>query len=195
MYLKKIAVILVAGVTSLHASTVFAVDPASVPEKKRTTLGLYLTSAEAYGVATNENVLFVDVRTRAEVNFLGMPTVADANIPYMDLDQFYAWDERKANYRLDVNSAFLPALTQRLEDKGLGKNAKIVLMCRSGDRSAAATNFLAKAGYTNVYSVVDGYEGDMAKDGPRKSQRVVNGWRNSDLPWTYKLAKAKMYLD
>lgn len=193
--LKKFAIVATAGLLSLNAATAFAADAASVPEKKRTTLGLYLSSAEAHRLATSEKVFFVDVRTRAEVNFLGMATVADANIPYMELDQFYAWDESKDTYKLDVNSAFLTEINKRLQEKGMSKNDKIVLMCRSGDRSAAATNFLAKAGFDNVYSVVDGYEGDVAKDGPHKGQRVVNGWRNNNLPWTYKLAKAKMYLD
>ena len=66
-------------------------------------------------------------------------------------------------------------------------------IARSGDRSAAAANLLAQAGFKSVYSVVDGYEGDLAKDGPKAGQRVVNGWKNAGLPWTYKLDKAKMY--
>lgn len=44
----------------------------------------------------------------------------------------------------------------------------------SGDRSAAAANLLAYAGFKKVYSVVDGVEGDLAKDGPKAGQRVVN---------------------
>ena len=32
-----------------------------------------------------------------------------------------------------------------------------------------------------------------AKDGAKAGQRVVNGWKNANLPWTYKLDKAKMY--
>ena len=66
-------------------------------------------------------------------------------------------------------------------------------MCRSGKRSAKAADMLADAGYTKVYSVVDGYEGDKAKDGPDKGKRTVNGWKNSGLPWTYSLDKDYMY--
>jgi len=44
-----------------------------------------------------------------------------------------------------------------------------------------------------VYSVVDGVEGDLAKDGPKAGQRVVNGWKNAGLPWSYTLEKKKMY--
>jgi hypothetical protein len=41
--------------------------------------------------------------------------------------------------------------------------------------------------------VVDGFEGDMAKDGPKAGQRVLNGWKNAGLPWSYQLDKSKMY--
>ena len=44
-----------------------------------------------------------------------------------------------------------------------------------------------------MYSVAEGVEGDTAKDGAKAGQRVVNGWKNANLPWTYKLDKAKMY--
>jgi len=76
---------------------------------------------------------------------------------------------------------------------GLGKDTTIILMCRSGDRSAKAQDLLIQSGYTKVYGVVEGFEGDMAKDGPNTGRRAVNGWKNAGLPWTYKLDKAKMY--
>jgi hypothetical protein len=50
-------------------------------------------------------------------------------------------------------------------------------------------NRLAEAGFMQVGSVVDGFEGDMSKDG----RRSVNGWKNAGLPWSYKLDKARMY--
>jgi len=177
----------------LTTTTALAIEAASVPELKRTQLGLYLTSAEAYETATKEKLLFLDVRTRAEVNFLGIPTVADANIPYMEMDNMYSWDEKKGVFKLEHNSGFMTEVQQRLKQKGLDTNAKIIVLCRSGDRSAKAADLLAKSGYKNVYSVVDGYEGDVAKEGDRKGQRAVNGWRNTNLPWTYSLAKEKMY--
>ena len=71
----------------------------------------------------------------------------------------------------------------------LRKDCKVLLMCRSGDRPARAVDALAGAGFTNVYSVIDGFEGDMSPDG----RRSVNGWKNAGLPWTYKLDKAKVF--
>jgi rhodanese-related sulfurtransferase len=114
-------------------------------------------------------------------------------VPYMVEPPFREWDAAKSSFKLEPNPDFLPEVRRRLSAKELGPNDTIVLMCRSGDRSAAASNLLAEAGFKNVYSVVDGYEGDLATAGPQAGQRAVNGWKNAGLPWSYKLDKAKMY--
>lgn len=191
--MKPLTVVSLTACLMFATTAAVAIDASAVPEVKRTQVGLYLTSAEAYEVALREKVLFIDVRTRAEVNFLGMPTVADANIPYMELDNMYSWDEKKGVFKMEPNSGFVTEVQDRFKQKGLAPNGKIIVMCRSGDRSAKAADLLAKAGYQNVYSVIDGYEGDVAKDGEHKGQRVVNGWRNGNLPWSYSLPKDKMY--
>jgi rhodanese-related sulfurtransferase len=122
-----------------------------------------------------------------------MAQPADANVPYMVEPPFQQWDAAKSSFKLEPNADFIPEVRRRLSEKGLGPDDTIVLMCRSGDRSAAASNLLAEAGFKHVYSVVDGYEGDLAADGPKAGQRAVNGWKNAGLPWSYKLDKAKMY--
>ena len=173
-------------------SSVFAVDEKEVPEYKQTRAKLYITSREAFDeIQAEENkILFLDVRTQAEVEVVGMPTVADANIPYMFMSEPMTWDDDWGSFKMTRNLNFLDAVKQRLEEKGLTQNDKVFLMCRSGGRSASAADLLGEAGFTNVYSVVDGYEGDKAKSG----KRTLNGWKNSDLPWSYKLDKKKMYL-
>ncbi|MDX5333352.1 MAG: sulfurtransferase [Gammaproteobacteria bacterium] len=178
----------------VSASLVVAAQGADVPKKKQTTLGLYMSAKEAYDhmQAQGDKALFLDVRSHAEVNFLGMPTVADANIPYMQLSEWNAFDDKKQSYVMDVNSEFATQVERRLQAKGLGKDDTIIVLCRSGSRSAKAADLLAKLGYTRVYSVLEGYEGDKAKEGPHAGQRVVNGWRNQGLPWTYKLERNKM---
>lgn len=170
----------------------FAVDKKDIPEYKQTRAEQYLSSKEAYEeIQTNESkILFLDVRTRAEVAVVGMPTVADANVPYMFMAEPMIWSDDWENFEMTKNQNFLNVVKQRLEEKGLTQDDKVFLMCRSGGRSASAADLLSEAGFTNVYSVVDGFEGDKAKNG----KRILNGWKNSDLPWSYKLDKKKMYL-
>jgi rhodanese-related sulfurtransferase len=179
----------------LGSTAALAVDPASVPTPKQTKLGQYFSAQEAAGYLNNNasKTLFLDVRTPAELMFVGMPTIVDANVPYMVEPDFPTWDDAKSTLKLENNSDFVSEVRRRLSEKKLGPDTTIVLICRSGDRSAAAANLLADAGFKKVYSVVDGVEGDLAKDGPKAGQRAVNGWKNAGLPWSYALEKKKMY--
>ncbi|PKM44467.1 MAG: sulfurtransferase [Gammaproteobacteria bacterium HGW-Gammaproteobacteria-1] len=189
-------VLLALFVMFFAAQTWAAVDAAAVPEKKQTPQGLYLSAKDAHDMVQKDaaKVLFIDVRTQAEVEFVGMSTMVDANIPYM-ISNVAEWDAKKNVFAKTPNSGFQAAVEAQLKKKGLSKSDSIIVMCRSGDRSAKAAALLAKLGYSNVYSVVDGFEGDTAKDGAHKGERVVNGWKNAGLPWSYKLDKAKMYLE
>ena len=71
--------------------------------------------------------------------------------------------------------------------------APVLLICRSGDRSARAANLLSQLGYAAVYTVVDGFEGDAIASGDKQGQRLINGWKNAGLPWSYNLGKARAY--
>ena len=72
----------------------------------------------------------------------------------------------------------------------------LLVMCRSGGRSAIAVNLLAKAGFTHVYQILDGMEGDAIEDSDSvfAGQRLRNGWKNSGCPWTYNLTLERMVL-
>ena len=54
----------------------------------------------------------------------------------------------------------------------------ILVMCRSGGRSAMAVNQLAEAGFRNVYNITDGMEGDAVEEpgsvfqGQRSEERL-----------------------
>jgi rhodanese-related sulfurtransferase len=172
-----------------------SVDASKLPANKRTTAGLYLTAEEAAILAEGfgDRMLFVDVRTRSELVFNGMPSAVDAHVPFL-LDPLAArWDDAQGAFELERNRDFVAAVERRLASKQLTRADVVVLICQGGVRAASAANALTQAGFANVYSVVDGFEGDPAPDGPRKGQRVVNGWRNAGLPWTTKLDKSKMY--
>lgn len=167
-------------------------DASRVPEEMRTQQGLYLSPRQAHQFvrAQKGKVLFVDVRTRAEAQFLGMATPVDALVPYVEFQDFMTdWDETRNFYKLEPFSDFVPEVGRRLQAKGLAKSDPVVLICRSGERSSRAANLLADSGYTHVYSVVYGFEGELSDSG----RRSINGWKNANLPWSYELDKKKMY--
>jgi rhodanese-related sulfurtransferase len=171
-----------------------AEDWSKLSKKKQTSLGLYMTAEQAY-LYTSDNMdktLFVDTRTPGELNYLGVATVMDAHVPLVFMDTV-GWDDKKHRYLRADNKNFVADIEARLKQKGLTKDDTVILMCRSGKRSSKAVNMLADAGFTRAYSVVDGYEGDKAKQGENKGKRTVNGWKNSGMPWTYSLDKDLMY--
>jgi len=169
---------------------------ADLPAGKRTVAKNYLTAAAAYPLLTAQpdRVLFIDVRTRAEVAFIGMATLVDANVPLMFLPDNAPWDAEKKAFQLTPNPDFVAEVGRRLAAKHLTKDDPVVVMCQGGLRSSKAADALTAAGYTLVFSIVDGFEGDIASEGPTKGQRTVNGWKNAGLPWSYALAREKMYL-
>lgn len=196
--LQRLGAILIAISTCMPAGVsaesslqfVSAVEPASLPDKKRTSLGLYLTAEEAGEfLASREDALLIDIRTRAEVTFVGIAEEADKNIPYMVMDEFWDFDEDKGAYKMVVNSGFAGDVAELVSERGFSKDSAIILMCRSGSRSARAADLLEQLGYNNVYSVVDGFEGDKDSRGVRN----VNGWKNAKLDWTYKLRHDQAY--
>jgi rhodanese-related sulfurtransferase len=172
-----------------------AIETSEVPVNKRTTLERYLTAAEAHRMVSErgDKILFLDVRTQAEVSYVGAPLGMDANVPFMLVD-FDHFDTRSRRFTLHRNPAFVRAVDARLAGKGLDRNTDIVLICRSGDRTAGAVNALAAAGFTRVWTVIDGFEGDTANDGADRGKRTVNGWKNAGLPWSYALDRSQVWL-
>lgn len=179
---------------AVGAAAQAAVDAASLPEPKRTRLALYLEARDVPGFIEAQGgaarVLLLDLRTRAEAMYVGMATPVDALVPFVEHQELMTdWDPQRSSYRLEPLQDFVPDVHRRLREKGLAKTDVVVLICRSGDRSSRGANRLTDDGFTRVYSVVDGFEGDLSKDG----RRSVNGWKNANLPWSYKLDKVKMY--
>lgn len=180
----------------LPPASVHALDPADVPLTKQTKPGLYLDARQAYALKQRlgAQALFVDIRTRGEVSYVGMPDLVDAHIPILEHPDNAPWDDKNNRFKMELNTGFEAEMLRRLSERGLTKNDTIILICRSGDRSARAANVLFEAAYKNIYTVVDGFEGDMQKEGPDAGRRSVNGWKNSGLPWSYQLDKNKMAL-
>jgi hypothetical protein len=57
-----------------------------------------------------------------------------------------------------------------------------------------AVNALAKAGFVNVYNIIDGVDGDKVDD-PRSvylGNWMRNNWKNCGAPWTYEVNPEQM---
>ena len=104
----------------------------------------------------------VDVRTNEERKFVG----------YVEDTIHIPWATGTA---LNRN----PRFAKELENK-VGKDKIILLLCRSGKRSAAAANVAFNAGFENIYNIEQGFEGDLDENNHRGA---FNGWRFHDLPW------------
>jgi rhodanese-related sulfurtransferase len=163
---------------------------ADLPKGKQTVLGLYVTAREAYDQwrSASEKVKILDVRTPEECLFVGHPTMA-WTIPVAT--QSYRWDAVKGQFPMTLLADFV----SRVKDVAKPDDTLLV-MCRSGGRSAMAVNLLAAAGFKNVYNITDGLEGDPVRDPDSvfRGQRLVNGWKNSGCPWTYALTPDRMLL-
>lgn len=72
-----------------------------------------------------------------------------------------------------------PRFVRELEAK-VRKDEPVLLLCRSGKRSALAAEAAAKAGFTQVFNVLEGFEGELDASHHRG---VSDGWRFRGLPW------------
>ncbi len=166
-------------------------QPGGEPEnpKKRTTLGKYVTAAEAYEMlrAKPSQIKILDVRTPEEYVYVGHPAMA-RNIPFKIWKG--QWNSEKKAFDLSQNSDFVTQVK-----KYYGPTDTIFIMCRSGDRSAEAVNILATQGFSDAYSMVDSFEGDLVTDEESyfEGKRMRNGWKNSGAPWTYELEPDLVY--
>ncbi|SPL71697.1 rhodanese-like domain-containing protein [Acinetobacter stercoris] len=121
-----------------------------------------LTPSEAWQLLQNHEVVLVDVRTNEERKFVG----------YIPESIHIAWATGTAFNR---NPRFL----KELENK-VGKDKTILLLCRSGKRSAIAAEAAFNAGFENVYNILEGFEGDLDE---QQQRGHLGGWKIHQLPW------------
>ena len=142
MRLLFLIVTCLAVTTSASAAEIrSSIREAELPEKKQTTLGLYLSSTDAMvALDADPTILFVDVRDPIEVNFVGHPEPVDAIIPFQLFK--LEFDEKKGAYKGVPNEDFVNNVDALVAREGLGKTHPVFVMCRSGGRSANAGLYL-----------------------------------------------------
>lgn len=117
---------------------------------------------DAWALFQAGDAILVDVRTAEERKFVG----------HVPESKHVAW---LTGLSLSRN----PRFVKELESKA-GKAQAILLLCRSGKRSAAAAEAATKAGFAQVFNVLEGFEGDLDEQQRRGG---FNGWRHAGLPW------------
>lgn len=133
-----------------------------------------ITAAEAWRVLEEEpGAVLIDVRTRAEWAFVGLPDI-DATARPLLTEEWQTFPQGTPNPR------FVADLTAKLEAAGISRDAPVLCLCRSGQRSAAAAAALTQAGFSRVFNVSGGFEGPLDEAGHRGT---VDGWKAAGLPW------------
>ena len=131
-----------------------------------------LTPVEAWEMLeANQRVVMIDVRSSMEFLFVGHPR-GSVHVPWIDAPSWTV----NADFITEVRKVMLGGI-------GIGEHgddAPVVLICRSGKRSLEAGKLLIKNGFTTVYNIEEGFEGELDGEHHRST---VGGWRFHGLPW------------
>ncbi len=123
------------------------------------------TPKEAYAfLQAHPDALLIDVRSEIEYLFVGHP-VGAIHVSWNDGPDW------------EINPHFVGEVKKLA---GNGGERPVLLICRSGNRSEKAGEALEAAGFSAVYNVLHGFEGELDE---RHHRNAVNGWRFDGLPW------------
>lgn len=119
---------------------------------------------QARELQASEGYTYVDVRSTPEYE-QGHPAGAH-NVPLLHLDPATRQMQPNADFLAVMQGSFAP-------------DAKLLIGCQVGGRSARAAEILAAAGYTDVANVAGGFGG--ARD--RATGQILHeGWADAGLP-------------
>ncbi len=131
-----------------------------------------LTPVEAWNFLEHTpRAVLIDVRSSMEFLFVGHAK-GSVHVPWIDEPNWTVNPDFVTEVRKVMLGGFIAADSQ--------EGAPIVLICRSGKRSLEAGKVLIDSGFTEIYNVEEGFEGEL-DDKHRRSS--VGGWRFHGLPW------------
>lgn len=126
-----------------------------------------MPSAAYEALQNNAEAQLIDCRSMAEWNLIGTPDLSPIGKQVACLE-WQSVDGQK-------NESFCDKISEHID-----KEAAIYIICRSGARSAAACQALAAAGFTTLFNVTGGFEGNTDAQGHRATSE---GWKFEGLPW------------
>jgi rhodanese-related sulfurtransferase len=129
-----------------------------------------VSPTDAFAIlAENPDAVLVDVRTRAELAYVGYPDLSSLGKRLVAVE----WQQFPTGVQ---NESFLADLA----DQGVTGDGPVLFICRSGARSRFAAVAATANGFSEAYNVADGFEGHIDQSGHRGAS---SGWKASDLPW------------
>ena len=126
---------------------------------------------EARDLMDKEGYSYLDVRSVPEFA-AGHPTGA-YNVPLLDMGPM----------GMTPNADFMAVV-----EKAFPRDAKLVVGCKAGGRSAKAAAMLEQAGFTNVVDQKNGFDG-----APQPTGGVDPGWRPRGLPTSTAAESGRAY--
>ncbi|RFC62443.1 rhodanese-like domain-containing protein [Fulvimarina endophytica] len=124
-------------------------------------------------LSDHPNAFLVDVRTRPEWTFVGIPRLESAGKrPILAEWQTFP--------SMSIDPNFATTVADAIEKAGGDRDAEIYFLCRSGQRSASAAAMMTAHGFANCFNIAGGFEGPPDEAGHR-GQRA--GWKADGLPW------------
>jgi rhodanese-related sulfurtransferase len=133
-----------------------------------------VTAAEAYELVTSEpKAQIVDVRTKPEWTFVGLPDLSAAGKEIILVE----WQSYPG---MEVAADFVASVERELARRGAAKDDTVLFLCRSGARSHAAAQAMIGAGWRRSRNISGGFEGPTD---PERHRGRVDGWKAAGLPW------------
>lgn len=120
-----------------------------------------VTPPEAWQLFASGYARLVDVRTAAEVHYVG-------RVPGASHIEWHGNDPAQVR-------RFLTALGD-----AVGSSDVVLFLCRSAVRSHHAATVACAAGYAQVFNVLEGFEGQRNH---AQQRGHIDGWRKHGLPW------------
>ena len=132
----------------------------------------HISAKQAFDLIKKEPATaFIDVRSDMEFLFIGHP-VGAVNIPWIDEPDFVI----NPDFEREVRRLILGGVIETSEHRSV----HVILICRSGNRSAEAGELLIEHGFRHVYNIEQGFEGGLDDHHHRST---LGGWRYEGLPW------------
>ena len=120
-------------------------------------------------LSTEVHSQLIDVRTKPEWIYVGVPDLSSINKKVI----FVSW---QVYPEMGTNKFF----ENQILELNIKKDNNLYFICRSGNRSNNASEFLASRGFSNCFNVIDGFEGKLYHESHRA---LIDGWQFNNLPW------------